>query len=554
MSSVLIGTKPSQIPTNADLGSMAYQNKEAVQIDYLSVGDTGVSASPLNGMTNQLINTNSVLRFENKPVTIESIRSASVYGLTKYSPGLNSTAVVTGGMIESIYPLTTEDGTSNTFTLTTMNGWSGQVVNLAPGKIGAIQGITGTATNWLTTSTVVNNINVATGANLSFGTSGYGVTNHASGATMSANITSLNAGSQPVIWMYGSRSICTNNSGNGAVPCNLPIGIGAQMYVTMAGGGASTITDGFGIVVSQAQGTAGINQTALTPLGGTAVGPNTQGTGGGTVTNAYGIYVGKVYGQTSQYGLYLDVLAGPGATKYTIYSADTTAPAQFMGPIVAGNNVTASVVNMLDVSCGFSVIGNNNTVTLPTNRPASGGCAFSWNQTNGNGETNIYNLYSNGSAGALSFMLSQITGSQTKTDLVKVYNNGNVTITGELTVAGAAWSTYTPTVTPVGGTITSLTAAGRYKQIGKTVFVRIDILITNGGGGGAGALNCSLPPITPSSISNSILSGREIAINGWAVNGTVTTSTIYICKYDNAYPLTAANNQRIILSGEYEAA
>jgi hypothetical protein len=45
-----------------------------------------------------------------------------------------------------------------------------------------------------------------------------------------------------------------------------------------------------------------------------------------------------------------------------------------------------------------------------------------------------------------------------------------------------AWTTYTPTVTCGSGTITTLgTVTGRYKQIGKTVFVEADVAITTVG-------------------------------------------------------------------------
>jgi hypothetical protein len=430
MSSVLIGPKPYQVPTNADLGSMAYQNKEAVQIDYLSLGDTGISQSPLIGMTNQLVNVNTVLRFENKPTTIESVRAVSLYGLTKYSPGLNSAAVVSGGYLDTVYPATIDNGDANSYTLTTLNGFSATSTNMAAGKIGTVQGVTGGATNWYTTNAVVNNITTAAGGQFSYTNNGYGTTAYAMGANINGNISSLNSALQPAIWLVGARIACTNNSGNGAAVANVPIGVGAHIYTTLAGTNASTIVDGFGIAISQAQGTAGTYGQPLTPVGGTAVGPAVQGTSVGTVTNAYGIYVGKVYGQTKQYGLYLDTLSGPGATKYTIYSADTAAPAQINGPVIIGT-ATASSAIALEVSSGFTVIGNNNLPSMPTGR-TGGGCAFSWNYNAGNGETNIYNLYYSGSAGALSFVFSNMLTTTTKQDILKLYKDGNVKVEGDL--------------------------------------------------------------------------------------------------------------------------
>lgn len=44
-----------------------------------------------------------------------------------------------------------------------------------------------------------------------------------------------------------------------------------------------------------------------------------------------------------------------------------------------------------------------------------------------------------------------------------------------VTIDNNAWTTYTPTVTCVGGAPASSTASGRYKQLGKTIFLQINI-------------------------------------------------------------------------------
>lgn len=54
-----------------------------------------------------------------------------------------------------------------------------------------------------------------------------------------------------------------------------------------------------------------------------------------------------------------------------------------------------------------------------------------------------------------------------------------------------AWTTYTPTVTS-GGTITTASAAGRYKQFGKTIHLQMLITVTTAGTG-TGQLKGSLP-------------------------------------------------------------
>lgn len=54
------------------------------------------------------------------------------------------------------------------------------------------------------------------------------------------------------------------------------------------------------------------------------------------------------------------------------------------------------------------------------------------------------------------------------------------TING-VTIDNNAWTSYTPAITSGGGTPTTVTATGRYKQIGKTVIAQMDITITTVG-------------------------------------------------------------------------
>lgn len=61
--------------------------------------------------------------------------------------------------------------------------------------------------------------------------------------------------------------------------------------------------------------------------------------------------------------------------------------------------------------------------------------------------------------------------------------------TGE---TGTAWTAYNPTVTSQSGTFTTVSATGRYKQIGKIVYAEIDVTITNAGSA-AGYMSTTLP-------------------------------------------------------------
>jgi hypothetical protein len=150
----------------------------------------------------------------------------------------------------------------------------------------------------------------------------------------------------------------------------------------------------------------------------------------------------------------------------------------------------------------------------------------------------------------------------------------NFTITGSITIGGTyngltitngsitggtyngvtldnnAWTAYTPTITAGSGTITTKSATGRYKQIGKTVFIEINITITTNGSG-AGSVVATIP-ITPSA-GFFILAGRENAATGKMLQGIINgVSTATIFNYDNSYP--GADGGSLIMTGVYEAA
>ena len=75
------------------------------------------------------------------------------------------------------------------------------------------------------------------------------------------------------------------------------------------------------------------------------------------------------------------------------------------------------------------------------------------------------------------------------TQRVNVDANGLITGTGSL----GAWTTYTPTLGGTGWAIGNGTASGFYCQIGKVMFIRVNIVFGNTSTFGAGGITCSLP-------------------------------------------------------------
>lgn len=111
------------------------------------------------------------------------------------------------------------------------------------------------------------------------------------------------------------------------------------------------------------------------------------------------------------------------------------------------------------------------------------------------------------------------------------------------------WVDYTPTLTPYAGTFTSATATGRYKQIGKIVFLHVTVNITTNG---TAATNVGVSlPITANS-TNFTGSGRENLATGKALTGVLSSTTqMWIQNYDNSYP--GGNGYRLNVDMVYES-
>lgn len=121
-----------------------------------------------------------------------------------------------------------------------------------------------------------------------------------------------------------------------------------------------------------------------------------------------------------------------------------------------------------------------------------------------------------------------------------------VALAEDLGVAG--WTAYTPTLAAGSGAFTSASAAGKYRQVGKTVHVQIVVSITTNGTA-AGSINTSLP-VTPNGWAT--LNGKEGTVNGKSCGGTANSTTdIQILNYDQTYP--GVNGATLIVTGVYES-
>lgn len=143
--------------------------------------------------------------------------------------------------------------------------------------------------------------------------------------------------------------------------------------------------------------------------------------------------------------------------------------------------------------------------------------------------------------------LTVLAGSQLS-GTVPVANGG----TGD---TGTSWTTYTPScsVSQSTGTVVA-SATGRYKTIGKTVFLQVTVTIS--GTFTAGLLNSmSLPVIATSSTGTWLFAGKETGNTGVSWNGGVfSTATSILIPANYLGSTTVVTGNVINLSGVYEAA
>ena len=106
--------------------------------------------------------------------------------------------------------------------------------------------------------------------------------------------------------------------------------------------------------------------------------------------------------------------------------------------------------------------------------------------------------------------------------------------------------TWTPTVTPFSGTITSYTSSGTYTKIGNRVFFSLQVALTDNGTG-AGVIDISLP-YTVGAVS----AGSGQNINSlWGLNGSIGAGGTIMCvaRADGSYP--GATGQTLRMFGAF---
>ena len=113
------------------------------------------------------------------------------------------------------------------------------------------------------------------------------------------------------------------------------------------------------------------------------------------------------------------------------------------------------------------------------------------------------------------------------------------------------WTSWTPTFSSQGGTLTTVTTnTAIYFQIGKLVIFTLDITITDAGTG-TGFIRATLPSTPNASFTGA---AQNINITGLMGSSQIPNSDggVYISKYDNTTFI--ATSARIVASGNYRVA
>ncbi len=128
------------------------------------------------------------------------------------------------------------------------------------------------------------------------------------------------------------------------------------------------------------------------------------------------------------------------------------------------------------------------------------------------------------------------------------------TATTNIAAMQAAWTAYTPTITAGSGSFTTVSGNGRYLKIGKTVIIKIRVIITTNGTA-ASYVSATVPFTAIAGSGGQLLQGRENGgINNKMLSGIIGdgVNTVIITTYDSVYP--GANGAVLEVNGIYESA
>lgn len=339
--------------------------------------------------------------------------------------------------------------------------------------------VAGTSTTLNTTTLDVSDLNItlAKNAPTAFAADGAGITIEGAGATL--------------LYNNSSDSLDVNKllRGSGVYFTSANITTGNIVTVN-----TSTINATTGNVTNLSGATVNVQATTSTVLNATTANIGTTLVAGGNIVAASG----------------------------TESVSSTSGAAVVVGGIGVSGNVFASKVytgsGLFWSGNGISALAAAGT-TAGTSPPGSAKYGDLWYNTSNDV---VYQYLSDGTSNYWIDISSQTIAANTSNVI-----NGNLTVSGELFLTGTAWTSYTPTWT-TSGTAPSIgngVLTGKYKQIGKTVFVRVRLQIGSTTTTGTGHWRISLP-VTAADVTGVIMPATYLD------NGVNWHIGLVNCEYD----------------------
>jgi hypothetical protein len=234
---------------------------------------------------------------------------------------------------------------------------------------------------------------------------------------------------------------------------------------------------------------------------------------------------------------------GSGSSSFTQYEYIATAgQTTFSGADISGNT--------LQYTIGYLEVYLNGNRLNKSDFTASSGSSVVLPALALNDQVTIIALGFSNIAMLPTNNLSDVANAATARTNLGAAPIASPTFTGEITYPGSAWTSFATVVTAGAGSFTSASATMTYKQIGKVLHVRGIITITTVG-------TANFPVLSlPVSCLGGFVTGRETAVNGWAVTGNLSTgTTVLFTKYDGGTGAGAfQNGQSIQYGGTFEVA
>jgi hypothetical protein len=143
----------------------------------------------------------------------------------------------------------------------------------------------------------------------------------------------------------------------------------------------------------------------------------------------------------------------------------------------------------------------------------------------------------------------QVRNAADDTSLLTITDAGVVDAPVSLSIGGSdvsgAWASFTPSYSCGAGSITTATASGRYKTIGKVTHIYLSLVITTLGTC-ATSITLGLPT---AAVGNGVLAGRDSS-TGKMLSGSLSGSNAIVVDYSNGFPFLSGTT--VTLSGTYE--